>query len=93
MINILLISLALASPSDRGQLVIQRQREITEMRMEQTQPHYLPRTTPLPPGCGPFWDAQRAQRAQQALPRPFENQLYYYQPFYPHYYYPYYRVY
>ena len=60
----------------------------TMMRMQQTQPHYLTPATPLPPGCGPYWDAQRAY---QSMPKPFENYRPYYQPYYyqPYYYRPY----
>jgi hypothetical protein len=54
--------------------------------MAQTQPQYAQRYTPLPPGCGPYWDAQRAY---QSMPKPYEN-VYPYWYSQPYSYYPYY---
>ena len=63
-----------------------------QMRIQQTQPQYSQPFTPLPPGCGPFWDSQRATQSLPSYPQ--YNQLHYYYPYYQqHLYYPYYRIY
>ena len=75
---------------------LRMQRELTEMRMQQTQPHYAQRSTPLPPGCGPYWDAQRSYQyySQPYYHQPYYYQPYYYQPYYqPYYHQPYYYPY
>jgi hypothetical protein len=92
MINTLLLSLILsAAPSPAAERAFYMQNQLTLMRMEQTQPQYAPRVTPLPPGCGPFGEAQRQQQSLTPL-QPYYYRSPYIEPYQP-YIYPYYRLY